>query len=183
CLSIMLWIAFVVGILLVLAVCAAMWFASKGLAIALGIVAGLALLAAMAWTALRLSMALPMSFAERRFRFFEAWTLTRGEGGALFLIGLLLIAILILMEAVIGGVVGGAMLAFFAGHPPSEGAVEAFFAQPVSDWATQLAPFAVVGGVALALLGAAFYAVMYAPWAAAYRMLVPAPAEAAEAAA
>ena len=36
---------------------------------------------------LRLSLALPMSFAQRRFRLYESWDLTRGQAGKMFLVG------------------------------------------------------------------------------------------------
>jgi len=56
------------------------------------VVCGLAIL----WVMLRLSIALPMSFAENRFVFYEAWGLTRRQGVKLFLLGLTLFAILVL---------------------------------------------------------------------------------------
>jgi len=174
CLIILMAIVAVVGVLLLVAIGAVLWFASKGLAIGIGILGALALLVAIVWAMLRLWMALPMTFTERRFRFFEAWTLTRGQSGSLFLIGLLLIAIVFLMELLIGGVIGALVLAFLMGHPLNEQSITAFFQQPVSQWSAQLAPLAMVAGVVFALVGAAFYTVVTAPWAAAYRMLVPA---------
>ncbi|WP_146197981.1 hypothetical protein [Caulobacter endophyticus] len=71
----------------------------------LGVIVGeLALL----WALLRLSMALPMTFAERRFMLFESWALTKGQSlrllGMLLLIGLTLLVLQIVVAAVVLGV-------------------------------------------------------------------------------
>ena len=79
CLSIILTILIMGGLLVGVGVTMAAWAASKALAIGLGMLIFLALLVLFAWVGVRLSIALPMTFAERRFRFFEAWVLTRGN--------------------------------------------------------------------------------------------------------
>ena len=53
------------------------------------------------WVALRLSMAAPMSFAQRRFRLAEAWPLTHGQGWRLFGVALGLAAMILLIQMVL----------------------------------------------------------------------------------
>jgi hypothetical protein len=52
------------------------------------------------WVALRLSLAAPMSFAERRFRLTEAWPLTRGHGWRLFGVAVGVVALTLLIQMV-----------------------------------------------------------------------------------
>lgn len=176
CLMILMWIAIVGGGITIVAVCAILWFASKGLAIGVGILLALGLIGFSIWALMRLSMALPMTFAERRFRFFEAWGLTKGHSLSLLLICLLLIVIILLLEVVVGGVVAGSVLGYLAVHPMDEASLAAFFDRPASQWAMDLAPLGVLYAVLFALLGAAAEAIFIAPWAAAYRMIAPAAA-------
>ncbi len=58
-------------------------------------------LALVIWMGLRLSPALPMSFAERRFRLMEAWPLTQGEGWRLFGVALCLVSIILFIQMVL----------------------------------------------------------------------------------
>lgn len=64
---------------------------------------------ALLWALLRLSMALPMTFAERRFMLFESWALTKGQSlrllGMLLLLGLTLVIVQIVVGVVVIGVV------------------------------------------------------------------------------
>lgn len=59
------------------------------------------------WGFSRLSVALPMSFSERTFRIPEAWRMTKGHAGRIFLVMLALFALVLLME--------GLVVALFAG--------------------------------------------------------------------
>lgn len=47
------------------------------------------------WVGIRLSFALPMSFSESRFRFFESWPLTRGHGWKIFGVQAAMVALVI----------------------------------------------------------------------------------------
>jgi hypothetical protein len=142
------------------------------------IVMGLAVFVGMIWVLLRLSMALPMSFADRQFRLFESWALTRGQAGNLFLLALLMFVILIVVEIVILGVLAVPAMVFIAPHMASPqampDAMETFFKQSpqamLQSAGPAIAAFVVVGSI---LIGAV-HAIFIAPWAAAYRMLKPA---------
>ncbi|MGZ3375315.1 MAG: hypothetical protein ACXU8S_01845 [Phenylobacterium sp.] len=61
---------------------------------------------AIGWVLIRLSLALPMSFAQGRFLLYESWDLTRGHAAKIFLVYLALMLALIVLEAVIAATVG-----------------------------------------------------------------------------
>ena len=176
CLSIILTILIMGGLLVGVGVTMAAWAASKALAIGLGMLIFLALLVLFAWVGVRLSIALPMTFAERRFRFFEAWELTRGNVGNLFLVLLVVIAIVLLIEIAIGGLVAAIVLSMAAGGAFTEASVEAFFQRPPQEWLGVLGPAVLGLGALFAVILAALQAIATAPWAAAYRALAPAAA-------
>ena len=176
CLSIILTILIMGGLLVGVGVTMAAWAASKALAIGLGMLIFLALLVLFAWVGVRLSIALPMTFAERRFRFFEAWELTRGNVGNLFLVLLVVIAIVLLIEIAIGGLVAAIVLSMAAGGAFTEASVEAFFQRPPQEWLGVLGPAVLGLGALFAVILAALQAIVTAPWAAAYRALAPAEA-------
>ena len=125
------------------------------------------------WAALRLSMAMPMTVAEGRFRLLESWALTRGHGWRLFGLAVALIVVLLMMEvalviigvilAIVGGVAGG--LAGLGEH------LKALAAQPPEAWAAQLAPWAVLGLVLYGMFAAVMQTLMAAPFIDVYRQL------------
>lgn len=132
------------------------------------------------WLALRFSMALPMTFAERQFRLFESWSFTRGNAGGLFLVGLLAFLLVIVLEivaSIIGMIVIGTLLAGAVGvSGMDEQAMETFFQQPPAVWVAALAPWLIFGGLVASVLGAIFTTMFTAPWAEAYRQLRGEPA-------
>src|SRR5580658_3700597 len=74
----------------------------------------LAYLGGLIWLAVRFSMAAPMTFANSSVRFFSSWTVTKGEGGRLFGMALLLVLIVIgvfVAYVIISSVIGGAFMA------------------------------------------------------------------------
>lgn len=123
------------------------------------------------WLALRLSMAAPMTFAERQFRLFESWTLTRGHAGSLFGVGLILtlfcLVLITLLQAVAMAGVAGALI----GGGYSEEALAAFLARPVSAWLIDAAPWVVLSLATVSVVGAGVMTIWYAAWAHAYRQL------------
>lgn len=147
--------------------------ASAEAAVVLGIIAVLALIAGGVWLALRFSLAPVMAFVQRGFPLVEAWKLTQGKVGSLFLVGLLAVFIVLALEVAVFGAIIGAVIASIAGASLNETAVEAFFRQPPAAWAMQLAPWVLAGGLVISLLGAVFTTLITAPWAAAYRDLAP----------
>ncbi len=144
---------------------------SAGIITALGL--GAVVTVGLVWVGLRLSMAAPMTFVEHQFRLFESWALTRGGAARLLGVGVLNLLLVLVLELVVAGIVLGAL--FWSGGPPAwlgdAKAVEALVAQPPLDLLRRIWPLLAVGGAVLTLLGAALYAVVCAPWAAAYRDL------------
>ena len=168
-----------VGGVLIFVLCLAIWQASHAVAVGVGILLGLALLLALIWVLLRFSLAAPMSFADKNFRLFESWRVTKGNSLRLLLVALILWAILMVAEMLLFGV-------FFAVAAPmvgmshaagalSQASIEAFFNQPVQAWLPQAMPWIAGVGLVGSFIGAAVMAVFTAPWAEAYRQLRKAP--------
>lgn len=68
------------------------------------------------WVGLRLSMAAPMTFAERRFRLFESWSLTRGQSGRLLILVILTWLIVAVLELLAAGVVWAVVFGLSVNH-------------------------------------------------------------------
>jgi hypothetical protein len=127
------------------------------------------------WIALRFSMAAPMTFAERRVRFFGSWTMTKGEGWGLF--GLAWVMVLVwfgvtigysIVSAIVNAVFGGgAMAMIFASSGGSAGSDPNAL---LSHW-----PILALAYLPSFILGAAFNGVLQAivqgPWVDVYRQL------------
>ncbi len=141
----------------------------------IAVLVGLAGVGGLIWLALRFSMALPMSFAERQFRLFESWSFTRGKAGSLLLVGILTWVIIVVIQLalwIVCMVVFGVAIAGAVGvSGADEHAIEAFFQQPPAVWIAAAAPWLIIGGIVLAVLGAVFTTLFTAPWAEAYRQL------------
>jgi hypothetical protein len=126
------------------------------------------------WVALRFALAAPMTFAERRVRFFGSWTLTRGEGWRLF--GLAWLMVLVWLGVSIAyGIVSGIVNAIFTGGAVASVLATSGGATPdantlIAHWPVLLAAY-----IPTFLLGAAFNGVMQAismgPWVDAYSQL------------
>ena len=147
---------------------------AAGLAIFL-IVVGL--IALCLWLGARMSLALPMTFAQRRFRFFESWGLTRGHGWQIVGVMLALVLIIILIEVVLGIILFAAVLAGVGTHWQG---MSAAMARSPDTWIAGLAPWIAVGSLAYAALIGAFHALVVAPAADIYRQLTaeaPSPAD------
>jgi hypothetical protein len=163
------------GVLVGVGLAMATWAVSEAAGFGIAIVLAGALIGLVIWLGLRLSMAMPMTFADRRFRFFESWALTRGHTLSLFLIGLLTVVIVWLLEMVMFGVAAAVIVPFLIAHPLDEAALAAFFNRPMEAWLAELTPWLLIGGLIVSILGSVLYAVITAPWAAAYRYLAPTP--------
>jgi hypothetical protein len=119
------------------------------------------------WVALRLSLAAPMSFAERRFRLTEAWPLTHGQGWRLFGVALGLASMILLIQMVL------ATLSQVMGLGSSLARIDdlrAFLANPAADLA-HMGPS--LAGLALmqVLVSALSFTLWAAPFAEIYREL------------
>ncbi|HEX4181619.1 MAG TPA: hypothetical protein VHY32_12590 [Caulobacteraceae bacterium] len=133
----------------------------------IAVVAGFAVLIAGIYLALRLSLLGPMMVDEGEFRFGEAWSLTRGKVGALFLIGLMLFVMAIVAEFVVGGVCIGLFVSAAGGLAN----MRTFFQQPGPAILASLGSVLAVGGLFFLVLIAVALPVLFAPWACAYRDL------------
>ena len=133
----------------------------------MGVVMLLLLTAAIGYPFVRLSMAIPMSLAENRFRLFEAWTLTKGYGWPLFALALLLalgvfVSVAVLFAILLIAAVGAAH-GFDAVH------FQAFFAQ--ADWVQKSMGWMILIALVYALLATVMMPLVVAPWARAYQLI------------
>jgi hypothetical protein len=138
--------------------------AAGGGGLLIGVACGVGV-AAIVWALLRLSLALPMSFAERKFLLFESWALTRGQAGKMFLVALALLAIVWVLEIVVLGLFWWGVFSFggldLAALPTT----------PAPELVRRLIPAFLLLLPVMAVFGMALLAVMLAPWADIYRQL------------
>ena len=144
---------------------------SAGAAVAAGLLAGLALVVGLIWLLLRLSLAIPASFATRSFALGEGWRISKGSALRLLLMVILMFVFVMLIETVIGGVVGLALIGGLLGSGLDEAAIEAFMAQPPETIVGVLTPWVIGIGLIGSLVGGYLLAIATAPWADAYRQL------------
>lgn len=161
-------IAFVPGALIVGIAFAAH---APGLGALLGVVAAIAAVVFLIWVLFRLALVIPMTVQDGRFHLFDAWSLTRGHAGALFLVGLCMFVILLVIEAVIGAITVALGIGFLSQMAGGFRNLPTFFSQsPASIVSTLLPALAVMGLFSIPISGA-LMAIMGAPWARAYRDL------------
>ena len=124
-------------------------------AIAVGVISFIALIVALIYLELRFSLLGPMIVADGNLHFADAWRLTKGQVGRLFLVGLCLGALIWLAEIVIFAIVGGIAV---AGLGLASGGLEhlqAMAMQSPGSLVTALAPALIVCAIlAIPLAGA-----------------------------
>jgi len=142
--------------------------ANQGVGGLIGVVGGLALVCAIIFVAVRLSLALPMTFAEKRIRIFESWSLTKGRFWGL--LGMFVLAVVFaIIVSILGSVIASAVLAAMGGGMGALTMASAPDLQALSN-PQLLTAFAVYILITL-VFSALQLAIMYAPAAAAYRAL------------
>ncbi|MFI4976360.1 MAG: hypothetical protein ACHP84_17640 [Caulobacterales bacterium] len=154
----------VVGILSLLA------GSNAGARAVLSFVGTIAIYGVMIWLWLRLSMAPAMVFADKRFRLFESWSMTRGHAGALFVVGVLVFVVAFALEIVlmvIGFAVGAG---FFAQVTQLLSSPDVATMAPAAILAA-FGPILLVFGVLYAIAVMVMVPIMFAPWPHAYRQL------------
>lgn len=124
----------------------------------------------------RLSVAGPMMVADGRFHLMDAWALTRGKAGDLFLIGFGLFLVVVLIEVVLGAIALAIGLAVVGAKFQT---LAALFARPPSEIISGLAPVLAAGVVISIPVTGCLQAIIAAPWARAWRDLAGAPPAAA----
>ena len=120
------------------------------------------------WVCLRLSVGIPMSFAQKNFRLFESWSMTKGLGWKLFGVGLAVFAIVIAIEFALILV---AATIFAATGVVQSGQLQAIFQHPPADLAARAIPWAIGAVVGYTILIALIFAIITAPFADIYRQL------------
>ena len=127
------------------------------------------------YVAARFAFVVPMMVDDGQFHLFDAWALTKGKVGSIVLIGLCLLLIGMVLGLLIDGVlfgVGAAALGVAAGGFNN---LQAFFTQtPPQQIIMTLAPSLILLGLLLIPIQGAVMTVFIAPWARAYRDIVPA---------
>lgn len=124
---------------------------------------GLAAAAGLIWLAVRLSLAVPITFAEKRIAIFDSFALTRGRLWPL--LGMAIIAgVLSLLVALLGSVVAAPLNLMFGGVDALAGGDPAALGQLLAAaW-----PGLLIWVVVNSILSAAQAAIIYAPFASAY---------------
>lgn len=121
------------------------------------------------WLCVRFSLALPITVAEKRIAIFDSWSVTRGHFWGL--LGMMILAfILSIVVQMLAWIVFLPLMFLMGGRFADLAGADlqgADFMQVV----TSLGPIAIVGALLLALISALQLAIMYAPFAAAYRDL------------
>ena len=180
--SVLIMIAYFVSVMIVMVISMIIYLGGSQLGeggkLFSGALVGLVVLAAIVafvWAWLRLSMAGPMTFTERRFRLFESWAFTRGQSWRLLGLAALLALIVIGIEVALYAIVGVGALAVWR---PIAAMAETLRDQPPATWMRTLWPIASAVAVIGSFVAAVVMAVIYAPWAAAYRELAASGAQA-----
>lgn len=127
-------------------------------------IAAIAFFCLVIWVAVRLSLALPITIAERRIAIFDSWNLTRGHFWGLF--GMALLAwVLCVVVQILLSIVLMPILFFVGGGFENLAALETM--QPMEILQT-MAPLAITILVFAAIVSALQLAIMYAPFSSAY---------------
>jgi hypothetical protein len=128
----------------------------------------IAVFAVLVWLFVRFSLLGAMMVQDGKFHFADAWALTRGRFWSLFLLGLLLIVILLVLEA-ITGVLGLAIGFGMLGVSGID--LKTFFQRPPTEIMASLTPALILLGLFFIPIQGALYAILVAPWARIYRDL------------
>ncbi|HEY2483101.1 MAG TPA: hypothetical protein VGI30_13025 [Caulobacteraceae bacterium] len=122
------------------------------------------------WVQLRLSLAGPMTYRERRFRLFESWTLTRGLTWRLVAVGVILFVIgVVVYLGVVSLAIAGSLAIWNSAPRPAD--LQALLSQPPAQWIGALAPFIALIGLMVLIAGALLTPIGLAPWPHIYRAL------------
>jgi hypothetical protein len=132
-----------------------------------GVVGGIACAAVLIWLSVRLCLALPITFAEKRIALFDSWGLTRGRFWPL--LGMvLLVFVFTIVVSFLGGFVAQAAAAVAGGGLAVLGSLQN---PDFTDLPPELLPSILLYLALNLVLASLQAAVAYAPLAAAYRAL------------
>lgn len=144
---------------------------SPQLALSVRLVMQLFVYGVVIWVSLRLSMAAPMTFAERKLRIFESWELTKGHTLSLLGVGFLisLIGGALYLVLTIVGFAGGLSIWHSTPHPENF----ATFLQDPRHWLANFEGLVLFLGALILIGGTVVTPVAIAPWMEFYRRLRP----------
>jgi hypothetical protein len=165
----------IIPIELIVVVAVVTGIALKGLWWLLGPAVGIAGLVALLWAFARLSMAAPMTFADRNFRLFESWRMTQRHGFSLLGLGLLTVLLMLALELLLFGAIGVVAAVAIAGRQVDAASIQAWLQGLTFQSPGQLAAWLVPTGLVAAAVFGALNAIAIAPWASAYQQLNTAP--------
>ncbi len=148
----------ILPLILIIGVAAAGGAATGGVGALIAIPLILLLFAVLVWGAIRLSLAMPMAFAERNFRIPEAWRQTRGHAGRIFLVMLGAFGLLILVEVLLFALGAGVFSLFMPlsemGRILSQNPAELFSKIHPAAWALVAVVWALFGTWSVAMFSA-----------------------------
>jgi hypothetical protein len=130
-----------------------------GVGLLIGIPLVIAAMVVILWGAMRLSLSMPMAFAQNGFRLTEGWKLTKGHGWRIFVVMLAIGAMVLVVELVLIGVGAGLISLItpfselgriFTGNP-----AELFSKVNPGIWAVIVLLWALLGGWAVTMISAA----------------------------
>lgn len=140
---------------------------SQGLAVIVSLLLGLASLAAWIWISIRLSLAVPLTVAEKRIAPFASFALTRGK--TLPLVGMAVIVfVMYLLVSMLGTIIALPVTMATGGGMAQ---LAAFDGQSTQQILQVAGPGIIAWGVVNAVFSALQLAVLQAPFSAAYRDL------------
>lgn len=140
-------------------------------------IAVLILVFGLIYIAARFAFVVPMMVDDGQFHLFDAWSLTKGRVGSIVLIGICLMLVALMLGVVIEALFvgfGAAALGMAAGGFNN---LQTFFTQtPPQQIIMTLAPSLILLALLTIPVQGCAMAIFFAPWARAYRDVVPAPA-------
>lgn len=145
--------------------------AGSGVSVLVGVGATVFLLGLVLFVLVRLSLAPPATFAERRLRFWESWELTRGSFLPLlgaYVLALVCMIVLGILALIIFSMLAGALILLTGGQLTD---VSAIFHPDETSLMGYLQPGVVAYMIVGSVFSALYYAVIAAPGAVVYRGL------------
>ncbi len=144
---------------------------NQGAGVLVGVLAGLAAVVLAVWVSIRLSLAVPLTVAQKRIAPFASFQVTKGK--TLPILGMAVIAfIMSLLVSLLGSVVALPIIMVTGGGLEQLAALEG---QSTAAILQTAAPGLLAWGVVNAVVSALQLAVLYAPFAAAYRDIMDLP--------